>query len=126
MPFRFSSGSDSTGKGAVVCAWRIYVGAQQVGEKCFPGKDAAFKSELTQSIGRIETFIIENNSTPVTQAQLEANKQGQRRSNERFDICSGDGSAMYQMMRDGGPAALRTSVDELLSIPREPVADPCL
>ena len=125
-PYRFSPGSDQTGKGAVVCAWWIYVGVQQTGEECFPGKDEAFKSELSRSITRIDSFIIRNNSTPVTQMQLDASKQEQQQSNKQFDFCSGDGSTMYKMMSSAGPMALRESVDELLSIPREPVADPCL
>ena len=61
-----------------------------------------------------------------TQAQLDQNKLQQRRSNSGFGTCTGDGPLIYQTITQSGPAVLKASVDELLSVPRPPVSDPCL
>ena len=118
--------TDTTGKGAVMCIWGIYVGLQQIGDTCFAGQDQDFKAQLADSIARTDRFIIANSPERVTQADLEARKQYGRAEAVQFGLCSGDGVQMYRMMRDQGPAALKAGTDELLSIPRKPVMNPCL
>ena len=41
-------------------------------------------------------------------------------------VCSRDAESMYEALRTAGAAGLRAQVDDLLSIPREPVLNPCL
>ena len=118
---------DNTGKGAVLCARMLYIAAEQVGRQCAAGQDAAFQQELTRSLSRIDRFIIANSSQPVTQAQLDAARAREQAQNRRHvKLCEGDMLGLYQAIRAQGPQAMRTSVDDLLSIPREPVLNPCL
>lgn len=118
---------DNSGKGAVLCIWSIYDAVRLVGQECHPGQDAAFQAELEQSIARIDDFIIANSTHPVSKEQLEARRaQGLRLLQARGSICAGGAEQLYQMLRGSGPDALRAQTADLLSIPREPVMNPCL
>jgi hypothetical protein len=119
--------SDRTGKGAVLCVWMIYAEVQATGQTCFKGQDQAFQAELDSSIKRIDAFIIKNSSRPVTQAGLDARKaQGRQQLGAIKNLCTSGAAQMYQALRAGGPDKLRASTTDLLSIPREPVTNPCL
>lgn len=118
---------DNSGKGAVLCILSIYDAVRLVGRECHPGQDAAFQAELEQSIARIDEFIIANSTHPVSKEQLDAQRaQGLRGLQARGRICEGGAEQMYQMLRGSGPEALRAQTADLLSIPREPVMNPCL
>lgn len=118
---------DNSGKGAVLCIWSIYDAVRLVGRECHAGQDAAFQAELEQSIARIDDFIIANSKHPVSKEQLDARRaQGLRGLQMHGSICAGSAEQLYQMLRRGGPEALRAQTADLLSIPREPVMNPCL
>jgi hypothetical protein len=118
---------DNSGKGAVLCIWSIYDAVRLVGRECHAGQDAAFQAELEQSIARIDDFIIANSTSPVSKEQLDARRaQGLRGLQVRGSICAGGAEQLYQMLRRSGPEAIRAQTADLLSIPREPVMNPCL
>jgi len=119
--------TDRTGKGAVLCMWGILEAVRAAGRECFKGQDPAFQAELDHSMTRIDRFIIRNSTRPVTQAALEARRvQGLQQLHAYGNICTGDAAKMYGVMRASGAAQLRAGTTELLSIPREPVTNPCL
>jgi hypothetical protein len=117
---------DHSGKGAVLCAWRLMLAAQAVGRRCFAGQDAAFQAELARSIARTDAFILKNSSARPTPADLARFKArvGEEVDRQRPALCAED--EVYRAFRDAGTAAMRTTTDELLSVPREPVLNPCL
>ncbi|WP_375395553.1 hypothetical protein [uncultured Sphingomonas sp.] len=117
--------TDVTGKGAVLCVWGIYEAVRAVGKECNQGKDADFQAQLDQSLKHIDDFIITNG--PAKKADLEARRsEGLKQLHASGNLCVGEAAKLYERMRDHGPSILRESTTELLSIPREPVMNPCL
>jgi hypothetical protein len=119
---------DRTGKGAVLCAWGIYESIRVIGRECHQGQDVAFRTELDQSLARIDDFIMKNSrQSPITKADLNARRmEGLKQLHASGNICMGDGEKMYVMFRTRGAPALRAQTTDLLSVPREPVMNPCL
>jgi hypothetical protein len=112
---------DTSGHGAVLCTYWIYLDLQSFGEKCFP-QDSYFQATLAGEIARIEKFIMENG--PATPADI-----GQMRAHMRADVanaaCDGDVKGVYLTLRHH-QAELHSADDELLSVPRKPEINPCL
>lgn len=121
---------DRSGKGPVLCIWSLEVAAQQVGNRCFAGKDADFQRELARSISRTEAFIVANSSTPTSLATLNARKRAEALkaadSLKPEKLCKSDFVGVYDNLRAKGAAGMRALTDDLLSIPREPVINPCI
>ena len=119
--------SDRTDKGAVLCVWGIYQAAKAVGSECHKGADAAFQFELERSLNRIDEFILANSKHPMTRKDLESRRiEGLRQLLSSGSICVGDAARLYEALRDSGAAALQSQTTNLVSIPREPVMNPCL
>lgn len=121
---------DRSGKGPVLCLWSLYVATQEIGNRCFAGKDREFREELDRSITRTEAFIVANSSTPVTQADLRARKEAEAATAAEHlkpeRLCKSEWVQLYENFRSAGAAGLKASTDELLSVPREPVINPCI
>jgi len=120
--------SDRSGKGAVMCMWGIYVAMLAIGDKCSFEEDVAFTDELRSSIKQINAFIAENSHRhPITKAQVGVETEKLLKQYESAPgICRGDLTPMYGYLRQQGPVALKASTKALLSVPREPVTNPCL
>src|SRR5271169_4173077 len=81
--------------GAVLCSWAILLDVQFVGDRCYSGQDVDFRQALSQSISRIDAFIVVNGpSTP------EAVQRQHRAPEQEFacrDVCRvGDAVQFYQ------------------------------
>lgn len=121
---------DETGLGAVQCAWRMYSHIRLQSEQCYDDSRVNLKTALKDAVDRIEVFIVENSLTPVTKLDLEAaafeafNKVKYRSKDE---MCS-DGFAPHLLPNQDDEFILNLTqgVDELLSVPRPPVMNPCL
>jgi hypothetical protein len=96
-----------------------------VGDTCFPERDKEFRAALDQAIFRADRFILVNaNATPEA---LEARKKAGLKELQGENICKNpDTLGMYQQMRDRGPGWIKSAADDLLSVPRKPVMNPCL
>lgn len=123
---------DNTGKGAVLCTWSMLVAAANAAREC--GWED--KPALAEAIGRIDAFIIVNSPEPITQEQLDARKaadadQGYETAAGRASICEHTAGShsfgeMLWSIHSTSPDQLAALTSDLLSIPREPVMNPCL
>ena len=111
---------DRTGKGAVLCMRGILQAIRAVGQACHEDADPEFQQELKTSLDPIDQFIAEN-ARNGTVPSRSGTAERQPRS-----VCGRDAEMMYGAFRTGAAAGLRAQVDDLLSIPREPVLNPCL
>jgi hypothetical protein len=119
--------SDMTGKGAVLCTLAILEAVKVAAGQCFQGQDPDLQTELDDSLKRIDEFVIRNSVPPTTQANLDARSaEGRKQLEASGKICTGDAAKLYGAFRRRGAVALRATTTDLLSIPREPVINPCL
>ncbi|MDB5536726.1 MAG: hypothetical protein JWP26_3956 [Devosia sp.] len=121
--------ADASGKGPVLCVWGIYQLIDQHTRKCGWVHNAV-DSAVEAGIAKMDAFIIENSSTPVSQQTLDEKKLTFA-SQVPDNACAfkpGDGSftSMIWGMRQGDPATVTSDIAELLSVPREPLMNPCL
>jgi hypothetical protein len=117
---------DVSGKGAVLCAWMLYDTVAIIGETCHRNRDEALQTELRNSVSRIETFIMANSREPASREGLDEARRQRRAELDRRLCRQRDAVDMYRAVRDQGPEKLRSDIDDLLSIPREPVMNPCV
>ncbi|WP_174299466.1 hypothetical protein [Caulobacter sp. S45] len=108
---------------AVLCSWTIYLTAQAAGERCFPGQDDAFKADLNRGIKRIEDFIKRNGH--VDQSYVSRWESQAVAESKAPGFCSSEAGKFYAAER-ARSATLQKDIDDLLSIPRTPVMNPCL
>jgi hypothetical protein len=113
---------DRTGKGAVLCMRGILQAMRTVGQACHAGADPDFQQELRAALARID-----RSRAPPAGAGAARAPGGTTEPEQRPGaVCGHDAEAMYEALRTAGAAGLRAQVDDLLSIPREPVMNPCL
>lgn len=117
---------DVSGKGTVLCAWTLYDTAAIIGETCHRSRDEALQTALRDSVSRIETFIMANSREPVSREGLDDARRQRRAELDRSLCRQRDAVDLYHAVRDQGPDKLRSNIDDLLSIPREPVINPCV
>lgn len=119
---------DNSGHGAVMCSWTIYVEMSAAMDVC-PDPDPRFKEELTSAIDRIDDFIVANSPLPVTKAAIEERQKAEMARTAKLGaarLCSGDFAQLLAKLRATPREKFRHEVDDLLSVPRPPVMNPCL
>ena len=120
---------DTSGKGAVLCIWSIYLTVQARVATCGlarrPVDDAIDKAIVT-----IDEFVLSNFSLRPTRPMLEDFKrrasESELNSMRRLDqkkICEGRDLEVFRSL---GPDKIRETIQSLLALPREPVMNPCL
>jgi restriction endonuclease Mrr len=114
---------DKSGKGAVLCNWAIFLGVQAGVSACSlprrPVDDA-----IDRAVTSIDAFIISNSSLHPTPAMVEEFKRRQRPT-----CTNANAQTIAQSIepfRRASAEQIDAAVKELLSIPREPVMNPCL
>ncbi len=120
---------DSTGKGAVLCIWMLYLITQAIVTECgsprTPTDDA-----MDQAILDIDEFILANSSERPTRAGLQDSKRrtveeqinGARQAYQKR-FCQ---IPFIGKFREQAADKIKEGTKDLLSIPREPVMNPCL
>lgn len=81
-----------------------------------------FKSQIDSALDKIATFNAANSPKPMTREDAIERQRG-------FTLpygCMGGGDAVSDSMREKSPAEFEKMIDDMLSIPRPPVNDPCL
>lgn len=118
---------DRSGKGAVLCMWSIYVSIQHGVELCKLDAQPS-DAELGRSIERIEEFTLENTTIGVSAGDLRDYKADTYKQTKSM-IDAGQGDAVCRdiaRFRDSLADGLKDQTDALLSIPREPLWNPCI
>jgi hypothetical protein len=130
-------GDDESGHGAVLCAWQVYIALRAELDTCFPGKYPELRDDISTSIGAMNKFIAKNSLVPTSQKEVEASALAQDMKlrlpitkmplDQLAEVCqSGSLGKMVIQAAKGTHTQRQKSIDELLSIPRPPVLNPCL
>jgi len=126
---------DTSGHGAVRCSWEIYVAVRIHIDVCSPGEDPNLEADLDDALDRINDFIAENSLVPITKSQL-MDAIGQRKQRAKIAMlrqgdqrkqCEADGPAsLIKAMKSTPRDKWVSSLNDLLSVKRPPVMNPCL
>lgn len=124
---------DKSGHGAVLCARLIYGSSLEWLELCDPSDDI-WRRDLVGALQRIDDFIVANSLTPVTKQELDAeiDNRVNRIRNERPSwttaqidkVCGG--ASLFKSIKKEGREKFLAYINDLLSVPRPPVLNPCL
>ena len=125
---------DDSGLGAVRCNWDIYISVNAALDACAPGTKSA---HIDYAIEKTKAFIIANNLTPITAAELDAEiakklevtkTEIAKASEERREqLCSQSMPIMYEKSISALPLdQFKQSIDAGLAVPRPPVSKPCM
>lgn len=116
-------------RGAVLCYWTLYMGAEIAGERCFPNDP--FRDPLKNAMNRMERFIIENK--PTTQETIDIAKQNflgktpnDYKTNTKYCTKEDMAVSTFTWLKNRGVAALDQEMSKLLAVPRKPVMNPCI
>lgn len=122
--------NDVSGKGAVLCSYSLFLITRAVAELCdwprSPADDA-----IDEGLADIEAFILANSNPPMTEADLAARRMNalpKGETGEKALVCDAAGSdyaTFAQRLRDIPATDLQAAFAEMLSVPREPVMNPC-
>jgi hypothetical protein len=130
-------GVDHSGHGAVLCAWQIYIALRAELDTCFAGKYPELRDDISTSIGAINKFIVTNSFLPTSQNEVEASALAEDMKlrspiakmplDQLAKVCqSGSLGKMVIQAAKATHTQRQKSTDDLLSIPRPPVLNPCL
>lgn len=115
---------DQSGKGAVLCVWMLTSLVREASRRCdLPDRSRELDRELDNSIERIEAFIMANASSPPK--DIRKARKAMIADQTGRDFCKYI-PELYSAHQAQGAAALREGIDELLSVPREPLMNPCV
>lgn len=124
---------DNSGLGAVRCNWDMYVAAKNGLEICKLPNSA----HIDYAIEKTKAFIIANNLTPITAAELDA-EIAQKLEAEKILYDKASAQRREQMCTQSPPIAIEKSISALpleefkksidagLAVPRPPVSKPCM
>jgi hypothetical protein len=123
--------SDNSGLGAVMCGWMTHSHISNLLQSCRPDSHPKLKGAYKKAVDRINDFIVLNSLTPVTKPEIEAaakNMFDSERKNTPLDkLCTSE--FLPESKEDIDDVALKkfeANIDNFLSMPRPPVAEPCL
>jgi hypothetical protein len=120
---------DTSGAGAVLCVWSIYLSIQTQTAACgVPRKPV--DDAIDQAIRAIDEFILANSSLHPTRPALDDFKRRAAEQDLKFLRARGVQQACasrdLEHFRAASPTQIEASVKALLAVPREPVMNPCL
>jgi len=123
---------DNSGKGAVVCVWKIYTEVHNELEICDPD-NKKLKTFFGESLDRINNFIVANSLTGQSKASLQGSidkamstMRGVTSKMHREDLDKWCKSGLLAGTEKAQQDKLKSQIDEMLSVPRPPVLNPCL
>jgi hypothetical protein len=108
----------------VLCLWALTSAAAEIGRQCRVGQNPAFQAELERSVDRFDHYVLANGLTAEEVAQFK--RQQGLSGAPGGQACTGDLISFYDHMAAGGPEALRSAVDGLISRPGRPSWGDCL
>ena len=125
-------------RGAVLCAWGLNVSALAWEEICHPNEHSEYGAFLNETQMKIDRFIEENSSTSeddLNKTMREMLDRAHKNLNEYLktpessvnSLCTRSWSArFFEPQRKMDLVAARKRLEDLLSVPRKPVMNPCL
>ena len=126
---------DQSGHGAVLCSWAIAIEVAVGLDACFPGDYGELRADNDAAVTAMNQFIARNDSPPLTLEQIQAatDRAGEQlragltalTADQRAQRCHSIGAFIKQMAAMGH-AGRQRSLDDLLSVPRKPLRQPCL
>jgi len=119
---------DTSGRGAVLCVWSIYLIVRARAAACGLAREP-IDDAFDEGIDAIEAFIMANSSEHPTREMLEAFKR--RATESDLVIARRDPKTMCQHslvvdLRKTDPDQFRERTKWMLAIPRQPLMNPCL
>ena len=121
LPVAVDRGHESTAQGNAIAQFKLG-SIYQHGSGLLT--DDELKIQLDDTIRRTNEFILANSPTPVTKEQLE--NQARLHGHSRPRRCNDTARYMINAIKNLPPGKFKSSIDDLLSIPRVPVVNPCL
>lgn len=108
----------------IICLWALLSTAAEVGRRC-PGKqEPAFQTELENSVGMIDHYVMDNGK--IDDEGVRAFKQKQAGGDSDIaQLCSADTLGLYDSIRAQGATALAGTVKEAVSRPGTPTWGDC-
>ena len=131
---------DNSGKGAVLCFQEILIGTKASVEACKWTRTLT-DDVIDKALSDIAAFVVANSSRSVTREQVDNDAKDRLKfyldeaGQYATDYCPANpedpenkdtGGALTWMFHTMEPATLRALVTDTLSIPREPLLNPCL
>jgi hypothetical protein len=127
---------DNSGKGAVLCLMHMLVGAKASAGICKWARTPA-DDVIENGLSDIAAFAVANSSRPVTREQFDYYVKSELKIysdgySQDPGYCTADpknsesGAALPWMFHTMEPKKLRAAIADTLSIPREPLLNPCL
>jgi hypothetical protein len=111
----------------VICAWAVYTAMDEVGRRCLPGESVEFQAELRRSVTRIDEYVIQNASPPLTPEQIAEFKRRQGKVGSPLEqLCNAEMVGGFRSFAELGAETLRTKTDALLVRPAMPTWGTCL
>jgi hypothetical protein len=111
--------------GAVLCGWMIVLNVKAFHDRCHPAADADVAAALNDASTRLDQFIAVNTPIPLEQAKGRTTSF-LANATQALSCDDPDAERFYQQMKARGPAQIRGWMTDMLSVPRPPVASPCL
>jgi len=111
----------------VLCSEAMISVMAEVGNRCFPGQDAAAQAALRHYQEQLDQFILKD--PDWSKAKLAAFKRQQAgvgAKAEAKQFCSGDATRMYQSFVHADQQEFRVSMDTLVARPGKPTWGDCL
>ena len=127
---------DNSGKGAVLCAEMILLDTIAITKACKWDR-VATDDVIDAAVKDIDAFVIANSRSPVTQTELDQQEAAYMSRSASLVVaqpeqCKVDpedntsGFTVSWQLRQMTPLATKAWIKDLLSIPREPLLNPCL
>jgi hypothetical protein len=119
---------DTSGRGAVLCVWSIYLIVRARAAACGLAREP-IDDAIDEGIDAMEVFIMANSSQHPTREMLEAFKR--RATESDLAVARRDPKTMCQHslvvdLRKTNPDQFRERTKWMLAIPRQPLMNPCL
>jgi hypothetical protein len=132
---------DNSGKGAVLCLQEMLI-ATKAGVQACKWTRTPTDDVIDKALSDIAAFVVANSSRPVTREQIDKDAEDELRfylddatgeyasdycpANPEDPVNKNKGGVLTWTIHTMAPATLSAMVADALSIPREPLLNPCL
>ncbi|MCE7026863.1 hypothetical protein [Jiella avicenniae] len=116
---------DGSGKGAILCVHSLVATAWALAQRCVPEKKTEIRN-LAKSLRRLEEFEVANGWTRQQAAGFTERQARNSPPTQCNVLMSAEGGFLEILILNFGAAKFQSGLDDILSVPRKPVWNPCL